>query len=124
MVIKIKVALLSAGLGNISRGFEMSTANWYKAIKNRDDFDVRLFSGGNFEGATKVWNWYRNSAVASILKKCGLLNDGVRLEQITFSVGFLFQILFYKPDIIWLKEATLGNMLLFFRKLFHFKYKI
>jgi len=120
----VKLALLTAGLGNISRGFEMSTANWYKAIKDKEEVDVRLFSGGSFPGATKVWNWHRNSGVAALLRKWKVINDGVRLEQITFSVGLLFHLFFYRPDVIWLKEATLGDMLLRYRKIFGFKYKM
>jgi 1,2-diacylglycerol 3-alpha-glucosyltransferase len=120
----IKIAFLSAGLGNISRGFEISCCTWFDEIKNITDLDSRLFSGGKIKTATHVWNWSRNGIVASFLRYIRSINDGCRLEQITFSFGFLFHLFFYSPHIIWLQEATLGNMLLKFRKIFGFKYEL
>ena len=120
----IKIAFLSAGLGNISRGFEISCSTWFDELKNITDLDARLFSGGKIKTATHVWNWSRNGSIASFLRYIGLINDGCRLEQITFSLGFLFHLFFYSPHVIWLQEATLGNMLLKFRKIFRFKYEL
>lgn len=120
----IKIAFLSAGLGNISRGFEISCRTWFDEVKNITDLDARLFSGGKITSATRVWNWSRNGAVASFLRYSGLINDGCRLEQITFSFGFLLRLFFYSPHVIWLQEASLANMLLKFRKLFGFKYEL
>jgi 1,2-diacylglycerol 3-alpha-glucosyltransferase len=120
----IKIAFLSAGLGNISRGFEISCRTWFDEVKSITDLDARLFSGGKIKTATHVWNWPRNGSVASFLRYFKLINDGCRLEQITFSFGFLFHLLFYSPHVIWLQEATLGNMLLKFRKIFGFKYEL
>jgi 1,2-diacylglycerol 3-alpha-glucosyltransferase len=120
----IKIAFLSAGLGNISRGFEISCCTWFDEVKSITDLDARLFSGGKIKTATHVWNWSRNGFVASFLRYFKLINDGCRLEQITFSFGFLFHLVFYSPHVIWLQEATLGNMLLKFRRIFGFKYEL
>lgn len=70
---QIKVAFLSAGLGNIFRGFEISSQVWFEEIKSRDGIDARLFAGGNTERATKVWNLYRNGKICNILKNVRLL---------------------------------------------------
>ncbi|MDB5112547.1 MAG: a-glycosyltransferase-related protein glycosyltransferase family 4 protein [Mucilaginibacter sp.] len=120
----VKLAFLSAGLGNISRGFETSCSTWFDVIENRRDIDARLFSGRKYKTSTKILNCPRNGHVATILRYARLINDGCRLEQITFSLGFLIQLISYRPDIIWIQEATLGNMLLKFRKIFGFKYKL
>jgi glycosyltransferase involved in cell wall biosynthesis len=121
---KLNIAFLSAGLGNISRGFEISTNTWYNHVKLQDQISARLFSGGTFNGSTRIWNWPRDGKIAALLRKIGLINDGCRLEQLTYSFGFLLQLLIYKPDIIWLQEATLAKMLLTFRNVFSLKYRL
>ena len=121
---KTKIAFLSAGLGNISRGFEISAATWFAELKDSQLLEVRLFSGGNYESATKVWNTPRNGRIATFLRRINLIKDGCRLERITFGIGFLFQLLSYRPDIIWLQEGTVGDILLFLRRTFGFSYKI
>ncbi len=121
---KPKVALVSAGLGNISRGFEVSTAVWFDAMKENKNFTTRLFTGGSHKNATKIWNWSRNGYIASLLKKYKFIKDGCRLEQITFSIGFLIQLFHYRPNVIWLQEGTLGDMLILYRKLFGLNYKL
>jgi 1,2-diacylglycerol 3-alpha-glucosyltransferase len=119
-----KVAMLSAGLGNISRGFETSTTMWFNEIKNKDGISVKLFSGGNYENAIKIWNLPRNGYIASFLRKLNLIKDGCKLEQISFSIGFLIYLIRYRPDIIWLQEGVLGSKLIGYRTFFRFKYKI
>lgn len=121
---KLKIAFLSAGLGNISRGFEISTGTWYKHVKLQNQISAKLFSGGKFPGASRIWNLSRNGKIANILRITGVIHDGCRLEQLTYSFGFLLQLLVYKPDIIWLQEATLAKMLLRFRKVFKLKYRL
>lgn len=121
---KTKIAFLSAGLGNVSRGFEISAAVWFTELKNYPGAEVKLFSGGNYAGATKVWNTPRDGKIAAFIRKLNLIKDGCRLERITFGIGFLSQLIAYRPDIIWLQEETIGNLLLFFRKTFGFSYKI
>ena len=121
---ELKIAFLSAGLGNIFRGFEISTSTWYNHIKLQKQISAKLFSGGKFPGASRIWNLPRNGKVAQILRITGVIHDGCRLEQLTYSFGFLLQLLVYKPDIIWLQEATLAKMLLKFRKAFKLKYRL
>jgi glycosyltransferase involved in cell wall biosynthesis len=120
----IKIAFLSAGLGNISRGFETSCCTWFDEIKNKENIKPRLFSGGKYKAATRIWNCPRNGYIASALRYVRLIKDGCRLEQFTFSFGFLFYLIFYNPHIIWLQEATLANMLLKFRKIFKLRYEL
>ncbi len=121
---RLKVALLSSGLGYVFRGFEGTTSVLFDEIKKDESLDVRLFSGGKFPNATTVWNFPRDGKITSLIKFLRLAKDGIRLEQISFSAGFLLHLLFYQPNVILLQEASLANMLLKFRKIFGFKYKI
>ncbi|MDB5062975.1 MAG: a-glycosyltransferase-related protein glycosyltransferase family 4 protein [Mucilaginibacter sp.] len=121
---RVKIAFLSAGLGNILRGFEISCCIWFHEINNKKDIEARLFSGGRYKTSTKVWNCPRNGFIAKVLRCLKFVQDGCRLEQLTFSFGFLFYLIFYKPHIIWLQEATLANMLLKFRKIFKLRYEL
>jgi 1,2-diacylglycerol 3-alpha-glucosyltransferase len=120
----LKIAFLSAGLGRISRGFEISSLAWFNELKHVPGLEPRLFAGGETVNATHVFNCSRSGSFARVLKRFGLIHDGCRLEQITFALGFLPYLFFYHPTIIWLQEATLANMLLKFQRLFKFKYKI
>jgi 1,2-diacylglycerol 3-alpha-glucosyltransferase len=120
----IKIALLSAGLGRISRGFEISSATWFNALNGIDGLNPRLFSGGKNENATQVFNCPRSGKLANFLRIIRVVNDGCRLEQITFAFGLLPHLIFHRPDLIWLQEATLANVLLIFKRLFKLKYKI
>ncbi|MEJ6981986.1 glycosyltransferase family 4 protein [Pedobacter sp. P351] len=120
----VKIAFLSAGLGNVSRGFETSTANWFEAIENCELLNARLFSGGRYKHATRVFNFSRDGLVLSLLRKLRLVHDGCKAEQITFGVGFLIHIVLFRPQVIWLQEGVLAQMLLIFRRIFRFKYRI
>lgn len=121
---KAKIAFLSAGLGHIYRGFEISANTWFHAINKNASISPTLYAGGQANNATSVWNLPRNGKISKILKLARLINDGVRLEQISFSIGLLVHLLMSPPDVIWLQEATVGNMLLKYRNLFKLKYKI
>jgi 1,2-diacylglycerol 3-alpha-glucosyltransferase len=121
---QLKVALLSAGLGNVMRGFEVSAATWYNELKSYQQLNAKLYTGGKYENASKVWNLPRNKIIARFLKKLHIIHDGVKLEQLTFGVGFFIHLLSFKPDIIWLQEYSLASMLLRLKNIFGFKYKI
>ena len=119
-----KIFLLSAGLGNISRGFEVSALTWFEALDTEQELDVFLFSGGKNKKANKVWNIARNSNTAKMMRSFHLLKDGCRLEQISFSLGLLPYLFKNKPDVIWVQEINLANMLYRLRKWLGFKFKI
>lgn len=126
---KIKLALISCGLGNVNRGFEVSTARLFKTLKQRSDFDVRLYSGGKHEGAKTTWNIPRDE----VIKGMSLLahfNDrrawefAYGVEQISFALSLLPDLFSFQPDVIWTKEIPFGYFLAAYRKMFGFKYKV
>ena len=126
----IKLALVSCGLGRVQRGFEISTSRWQAALSSDPRLDLRVFSGGEFPNAERVWNIARNDILNSPLGIFRSLNERrfwdlcYRLEQMTFSIGFIPKLLSWQPDIVWTKELPLGRLLMVIRKLFQLKFKI
>jgi 1,2-diacylglycerol 3-alpha-glucosyltransferase len=126
----IKLALVSCGLGRVQRGFEISTSRWQAALSSDPRLELRVFSGGVFPNAEHVWNIARNDTLDSPLGIFRTLNERrfwdlcYRLEQTTFSIGFIPKLLSWQPDIVWTKELPLGRLLMVIRKLFHLEFKI
>lgn len=126
----IKLALVSCGLGRVQRGFEISTSRWQTALSSDPRLDLKVFSGGEFPNAERVWNIARHDIFNSPLGVFHTLDElrfwdlCYRLEQITFSIGFIPKLLSWQPDIVWTKELPLARLLMVIRKLFHLKFKI
>ena len=126
----IKLALLSCGLGHVQRGFEVTTSRWQAALASDSRLDLKVFSGGIFPNATRVWNWSRNDLFESPLGIFHFLNKkhfwefSYRIEQLSFGAGVIPQILSWQPDVIWTKELHLGRFLLAARRAFRLKFKI
>ncbi len=121
---QIKLAIISCGLGHVNRGFEVSAVRWHQALSHEDGLDIKLFCGGRYPSGTVVWNCPRNSLFAKFLRQLGLINDGCRLEQISFAYSFLPHLLRWQPDIIWTQEYTLGHFLNRLRQKFKLRAKI
>lgn len=125
-----KVALLSCGLGNVNRGFEVSTARLFEAIKHSQNVKVRLFTGGSFPGGTQVPNLPRDFLLKTILKIASLFNErrvwefAYGIEQVTFASGVIGQLIAWQPQVVWTKEAPLAHVLLALRDLFRLKFRI
>jgi glycosyltransferase involved in cell wall biosynthesis len=119
-----KLALISCGLGHVNRGFEVSAARWQQALQNEERLDIKLFCGGRYPNSTIVWNCPRDGFVTNLLRQLKLLNDGCRLEQISFAYSFLPHLLRWQPDVIWTQEYTFGHILNFFRQKFKLHYQI
>jgi 1,2-diacylglycerol 3-alpha-glucosyltransferase len=126
----IKLALVSCGLGRVQRGVEISTSRWQTALLSDPRLDLRVFSGGEFPNAERIWNIARNDILNSPLGIFHTLDERrfwdlcYRLEQMTFSIGFIPKLLSWQPDIVWTKELPLGRLLMVIRKLFRLKFKI
>ena len=119
-----KLALISCGLGHVNRGFEVSAARWQQALQQEAGLDIKLFCGGRYPYSTIVWNCPRDGFVTNLLRQLKLLNDGCRLEQISFAYSFLPHLLRWQPDVIWTQEYTFGHLLNSFRQKFKLNYKI
>jgi 1,2-diacylglycerol 3-alpha-glucosyltransferase len=126
----IKLALVTSGLGNINRGFEVSTARWYDALSRYTDMDVRLFCGGPYESGKQLWNFPRNSAWTKPINYIPFMSEKQRweftygVEQVSFWSALNFELLAFKPDVIWLKDVPLAFLLRASRIAFGLNFKI
>jgi glycosyltransferase involved in cell wall biosynthesis len=126
----IKLALVSCGLGRVQRGLEISTSRWQEALSSDPRLELKVFSGGEFPDAERVWSIARNDILNSPVGIFRRLDERrfwdfcYRVEQTTFSIGFIPKLLSWQPDIVWTKELPLGRLLMTFRNFFHLKFKI
>lgn len=126
----VKLALVTSGLGNINRGFEVSTARWYEALSRNTDIDVRLFCGGSYTGGKQLWNFPRNSAWTRPINFIPFLSEEQKwqftygVEQVSFWSALNFELLDFRPDVVWLKDLPLAYLLRASRIAFGLKFKI
>jgi glycosyltransferase involved in cell wall biosynthesis len=127
---RVKVALLSCGLGHVTRGFEVSTARWYEALKQHDELDVKLYAGGKYPDTHWIWNLNRDGVLNIPLRHFPFLPGKKRwefsygAEQVSFGCSFIVEQFRFDPDIVWTKEAPLAHVIDFWRKLLNLKFKI
>jgi glycosyltransferase involved in cell wall biosynthesis len=125
----IKLALLSSGLGRITRGFEITTSRWFDCLKDTAEIQSKLYSGGKCQGAVSTWNVPRDFLLNSPLRALRRLNERglwefcYTVEQVTFSLC-LPDLLYFRPDVVWTKEVPLAHFLLAYKYLFGLRYKI
>lgn len=125
-----KLALVSCGLGNVKRGFETSTARWYEALRRHTSLDVRLFCGGNYPGGKQLWNMPRNSLWTKGVHSLPFISEQHRwewtygVEQVSFWSALNFELLAWRPDVVWLKDFPLAHMVSASRNIFGLKFKI
>ncbi len=126
----IKVALVSSGLGNVERGFEVSCARWFKALKSHTHLDVRLFAGGNYPEAFRIPNIKRNSPFLKKMSELPILPEKLRweltygIEQISFVPGLMAALSKFNPDVVWVKDVPLAHFVLAGSRLPNFHYKV
>jgi glycosyltransferase involved in cell wall biosynthesis len=126
---RIKLALMSSGLGRINRGFEITTARWYEAVSPSSRLATKLYAGSEYADAHKVWNIPRDLLLNSPLKifsakhERGFWEFCYTIEQISFSLC-LADILTWRPEVVWTKEIPLAHFLLVYKYMFNLPYKI
>lgn len=126
----VRVALVSCGLGHVNRGFEVSTARLFRAVKRSKSLEVKLFTGGVTEGGKSVVNLPRDFILKTILHPLALINKrrtwelAYGIEQVTFAFGLLGDLIHFRPDAVWTKEAPFAHVLLTLRNLLGLKFKI
>jgi len=125
----LKLALVSCGLGNVRRGFEISTGRWYEALKDYPGLKVKLYCGGNYPGSELIFNIPRDLVMASPLSVFKPLNPRrywefcYGVEQISFGLFYWMDLFLFEPDIVWTKEVPFGYFLPIYRKALGLKFK-
>lgn len=125
----LKLALISCGLGNVNRGFEVSTKRWYEVLKTHPDLDVRLYSGGKYAGASQVINIPRDWVLKSPLAVFKAINRRrywefcYGVEQISYGLFYWPDLVKFQPDIVWTKEVPFAYFLNIYRAAFGMSFK-
>lgn len=126
----IKLAMISSGLGNTTRGFETSTARWFQALRKHTKLDVRLFCGGKFPEGKQLWNMPRNSFWTKPARSMPFISEQHRweftygVEQISFWSALNFELLAWRPDVVWIKDFPLVHLVKLSRTVFGLKFKL
>jgi glycosyltransferase involved in cell wall biosynthesis len=126
----IKLALVSCGLGHVNRGFEVSTARWYEILSKEPELDVKLYTGGKYEGGTEIINIPRDWLLKYVLFPIANINRrrfwefAYGVEMVTFAFGLIGPLLLWRPDVIWTKEAPFAHVIFFLKYLLGLKYKV
>lgn len=125
-----RVALVSSGLGNVHRGFEVSTARWFDALTAHTNLDVHLITGGPYPGAKTIANIPRDNPLMMPFLKMPFVSEKQRwelaygAEQLSFFWGLLVELIKLKPDVLWIKDVPLAHTILFAKKLPFLDYKV
>jgi 1,2-diacylglycerol 3-alpha-glucosyltransferase len=126
----IKVAVISGGLGRVQRGFEVSTRRLFDALQKHTSLELRLFAGGKSDGAKEVINIPRDFLLNTVLLPVAFLNRrriwefAYGVEQVSFAIFLLADLMQYQPDVVWTKEAPLAHVLYYAKAIFGLKFKI
>ncbi len=122
---KIRVFLLSSGLGHVHRGYESFTQECFDAVHAHPELDLTLFKGGGSKGPGQItlWNFPRNGEIA---RRLGAVTGrgAYHIEQVTFCLSLLPWLVFKKPEVIFFSDGVIGNVLWYWRSWFGFSYKL
>ena len=113
MAAPVRVFLACTGLGHERRGFETFTRECEDALRSEASLALTVFAGGrdgHVAGERVVPNLPRGSRMAKALGAI-LRRDPYFVEQGSFFVGFVPELLRGKPDIVYFADLNLGNAL-------------
>lgn len=118
----MRVALIGSRVGYINRGFESFTRSLFELLKDR--LDITLLKGGGAAGPREV-------VVPSLWLQDGVLSQlglpwqrRMQLNEKTFALGMLPHLLRHHYDVIHFSEYGIGTMLLKWRRLLGWNYKL
>lgn len=122
---KPKVFIVSSGLGNIHRGFESFFRDCFDTLRHEPELDLFLFKGKGEESQNEIslWNLPRHGKASKRFARF-LGRGSYFVEQVTFFVSILPHILIKKPDVIYLSDVVLANLIRFLKGFFRCKYKV
>jgi 1,2-diacylglycerol 3-alpha-glucosyltransferase len=119
---RMKVALVSTGLGRVLRGFESFNSSLFENLRAQaPDLDVTLFQGGGKRGERRriVPNLHRGLTVRWL----GAYRASV-LEHRSFALALYPLLRRGRFDIVHYNELCLGSVLFHLRRLFGGTYKL
>ena len=107
----MKVAIVSSGLGNVRRGFEIFADELFEHLKT--EIDVTLFKGGGEPGENKIVipNIPRNSALLGGKNSSLDYWTRCKIEQTTFSVFLLYHLIRGRFDTVHVMDPSVYAVL-------------
>lgn len=122
---KSNVFIVCTGVGHINRGYESFTKECFVALKDNDYFNLYLLKGGgqSADKELKINCVQRNSSRAVFLSKI-FKKETYWIEEFTFFIGMIPEIIKYKPAVIYYSDFILGTFLFHLKRFFKFKYKL
>ncbi|MFH7027666.1 MAG: glycosyltransferase family 4 protein [Heteroscytonema crispum UTEX LB 1556] len=125
----IKVFVVSSTLGYIKRGLESFSQEVFDVLLQDNSLDITLFKGSGKPSNKEIvlgaipYNANITKKISKFFPKENW-RDPYFLHQLSFFVNLLPHIHLKKPDIIFFSEATVGTLLLHWRRLTKQKYKL
>lgn len=121
----MNVFIVCTGLGHINRGYESFTRECYDALKDNKEFKLYLIKGGgkSTDNEISILNLPRQKKAAQFLSKLFRTN-AYTIEQATFCINLIPQLISKKPAVIYYSDFILGTYLWHLRKYLKFKYKL
>ncbi len=113
------------GLGHIARGYETFTREAFDVLHGDDRLDADLFkgAGSTADRERAVWclrrNWAATWALGTTIRR-----DAYYVEQITFALALLPQLVRLRPDVIFFSDGVVGNLLWRWRRLSRGRFKL
>ena len=121
----LQVIIACSGIGHINRGFETFAQELFGALLVFPGFSARLFAGAKTSeiGSTSLLCIKRTSGLAQFLARV-IRRDPYFVEQFSFALCMLPQLLICPPDVLVASDGALCNILGKFRRIFRFKFRI
>jgi len=122
---RLRVFLVCPGLGHVNRGFETFTAECFDALRGDSRLDLYLYKGAGptADRERAVWCLRRNRAATRALGTM-IRRDAYYVEQTTFALALLPQLVRLRPDVIFFSDGVVGNLLWRWRRLSRGRFKL
>ncbi|MBA4018966.1 MAG: glycosyl transferase [Pirellula sp.] len=125
---RTKVFLACSGLGHVARGFETFTQECFDALRRESCLDVYLFKGAGPAGPNEyvARSLLRDSKFAKWIERrlWSVVYDGYYFEQTTFALSLIPHIIKQRPDVVYLSDGVVGNILWRWKQLTRSRFKL
>jgi len=120
-----KIIFIGSGIGRIKRGLEAHVEDLFNNMSCISKYEIILFKGAgrSKKKEKRIANFPRNSFAAKMLAFITQRNS-FEIQNITFFIGMIPQLIKNEIRIIYLGEPVVCNLLLKWRKLTGQKFKI
>jgi glycosyltransferase involved in cell wall biosynthesis len=114
---KIRAFIVCSGLGQILRGYESFFRDCFDALRDDPRLDLYLFKGAgkDVDKEKHLWNLPREGRPAKSLGGI-VARGGYFVEQCTFFLSLVPHLLIKKPDVVYVSDVVLANLLRIYKR--------